>query len=81
MDRPSAGAWPFPAQEIAAADAAERELQRREEARDMVSWTERHFYIGETESPIVLEPHQVAVLRYALTRNEDGRLPFNTIIY
>ena len=81
MERPSAHAWPFPVQEIAAADAAERELQRREETRDVVAWIERHFYIGETESPIVLEPHQEAVLRYALTRNEDERLPFNTVIY
>lgn len=42
---------------------------------------ERHYYIEDTEAPIVLEPHQKAVLRYALQRREDGHLRFNTVIY
>jgi phage terminase large subunit-like protein len=58
------------------------EALRRERARrDVGYWAERNFYIEETERPIVLERHQKAVLRYALTRDADGHLPFNTILW
>ncbi len=49
--------------------------------RDPVRWAESNYYIEDTESPIVLEPHQKAILRYCFTRDENGRFPFRTIIY
>ncbi len=47
----------------------------------MVRWAERHFYIEETGQPIVLAPHQKAVLDFCLRRGPDGRLPFKTILW
>ncbi len=58
-------------------EALEGELVKR----DVVQYLEEHYFIEDTEAPIVLMPHQKAVLRYALTRNKDGRLPFTTIIW
>ncbi len=42
---------------------------------------EDNYYIEDTQQPIRLMRHQKAVLRYALTRDDDGRLPYSTIIY
>ncbi len=47
----------------------------------MVHWAERHFNIEETGQPIVLAPHQKAVLNYCLRRGPDGHLPFKTVIW
>lgn len=58
-----------------------RGLQSEKAYRDPVYWMERNFYIEDTEEPIILMPHQKAVLRYCLSRTVDGRLPFTTIIY
>lgn len=54
---------------------------KRAERDDPVTWMERHFIIEDTEAPIVLMPHQKAILNYCLKRNEAGRLPFSSIIY
>ncbi len=53
------------------------------ERRDVVFWGERHFNIADTGQPIKLQPHQKAILRYCLQRENEGlgRLPFQTIIY
>ncbi|KKK57097.1 hypothetical protein LCGC14_3057940, partial [marine sediment metagenome] len=51
------------------------------ERADVVKWIERHYYIEDTEAPIVLLPHQRAILRYALQRDAKGRLKFQTVIY
>jgi len=59
----------------------ELERRRRAERRDMVTWAERHYYIEDTEAPIVLLPHQRAILRYALQRDDRGRLKFQTVIF
>ncbi len=57
------------------------EERKRRDYQDIVHWGERSYLIEETEEPIVLERHQKAVLRYALRRNAEGRLPFNTILW
>lgn len=49
--------------------------------RDPVRWAEDNYRIKETGEPIRLAPHQAAVLRYALSRDGEGRFPFSTIIY
>jgi phage terminase large subunit-like protein len=56
-------------------------VAKRMERDDPVAWMERHFVIEDTEKPIILAPHQKAILSYALKRDEDGRLPFTTIIW
>ncbi len=66
---------------VAARRRLEAELDRRQLGHDVTAWAERHFYIEDTEAPIVLAPHQKAVLRYCLTRNAQGRLPFKTVIW
>lgn len=58
-----------------------QKLRHEKGRRDVVYWGERNYYIEETERPIVLERHQKAVLRYALRRNAEGRLPFSTILW
>lgn len=58
-----------------------RGLQSEKGYRDPVYWIKRHFIIEDTEEPIVLARHQKAILSYALKRNEEGRLPFSTIIF
>ena len=50
------------------------------EKTDIVLWAQRHFYIPETSQPIVLYPHQQAVLRAALYPY-GVPFPFTTIIY
>lgn len=48
----------------------------------MVEWTEKYFYIPETQEPIVLFPHQKAILNKVCTRDPDtGLFPYQTIIY
>lgn len=56
------------------------ELRQRRERQDPVEWAERHYRLEDTGEPIVLEPHQKAVLRYALQRDGD-RFRFQTIVY
>jgi len=56
-------------------------LRHQAARRDVVYWGERSYYVEETERPIVLMPHQQAVLRFALHRDAEGRLPYNTILY
>lgn len=57
------------------------ELARRRKLNDVVEWGEKHFYIPETGRPIILAPHQRAVLRYCLRRDSSGRFPFSTIVW
>lgn len=82
--------------------AAETENGRREVENkkrleaDIVDWAHRHFLIPDTQRPIVLWPHQQAVLRYDFRRLQPddpriqlfpslaarvGHFPFATIIY
>lgn len=48
---------------------------------DICDWTQEHFYIPNTGKPVILMPHQIAVMRYMLSRREDGRFPAQTLIY
>jgi len=51
----------------------------------IVEWAEREFVIaaepGMPSRPIVLEPHQKAILRHAFTPNDKGKYPYTTVIY
>jgi len=49
--------------------------------RDIAAWAESQFILPETGRPIKLEPHQKKILRLALTPDENGTLPYQTIIY
>jgi phage terminase large subunit-like protein len=40
-------------------------------------WIQRHFYIPETQRPIVLLPHQASIIDYALDETHN----FTTIVY
>lgn len=72
-----------------AAEALMRVKQRQkmqvvpqEERDDIVLWAERHFYLADTGAPIVLLPHQKAILRRAFTKDPlTGRFPYTTVIY
>ena len=57
--------------------AAENEKRRR---IDVADWTHRHFLIPDTQRPIVLWPHQQAVLRYGFRRlrKNDPRMGCST---
>lgn len=72
----------------------QEEVLRRE--LDVVDWLQSNFYIPDTKEPIILLPHQQAVLRYALRRlrPEDPRIqmfptlavrlgyfPFRTVLW
>lgn len=62
-------------------EALERAARKLLEIRDVGTWAENHYFIADTQEPIVLMPHQKAILRYALARGQDGRFRFNTVIY
>lgn len=44
-------------------------------------WVQERFYIPQTGKPAVLFPHQIALSRLMLTRNEKGKFPYSTLIY
>lgn len=48
---------------------------------DIVDWAHERFYTPQTGKLIELAPHQVPILRLALTRDEAGFFPYRTIIY
>ena len=48
---------------------------------DPVAWIEEHFHIPETRGIIPLEPYQKAMLRKALSRDENGLFNYSTIIW
>lgn len=48
---------------------------------DICDWSEHNFYIPFTAMPIVMPLHQKAVLRYFLTRRENGHFPYQTLVY
>jgi len=73
---------------LAVRAAAEAELRRRRREQvdalydtDPVRWIETHFYIPETNAPIVLMPYQRDVLRYALERGADGLFRYSTVLW
>ena len=49
--------------------------------KDVVAWANLNFYIPDPPGPIVLEPHQEAVLRLIENRGLDGRHRFTTAVY
>lgn len=54
---------------------------KRDASEDFIEWAEANFLIEETGEPIVFSPHQKAVLRFVLQRDENGTFLFKTIIY
>lgn len=48
---------------------------------DIVDWAERSYYITSTLKQIKFLPHQISILRYFLTRRDDGHFPASTMIY
>ena len=50
-------------------------------AGDIGSWAERSFYIPDPSRPIVLEPHQKALLRLIEGRDSDGQHRYRTFVY
>lgn len=62
---------------LRAARAATRTYHER---LSLVEFLERDYLIPETGEPIVLAPHQKAVLNYAFQRDENGRFKFTTVL-
>ena len=61
-------------------------MRRKELAlfsRNIVAWAESEFgfYISETRRPIVLEPHQRRILRHCFRADDDGKFPYDTVLY
>ena len=54
---------------------------KRDASEDFIEWAEANFLIEETGEPIVFAPHQKAVLRFVLQRDDNGIFLFKTIIY
>ena len=50
-------------------------------SNDIVSWAESCFYVPEPAGPIVLQPHQKALLRAIESRDPSGRHRFRTVVY
>ena len=50
-------------------------------AGDIVAWAERDFYIPDPGRPIVLEPHQKALLRLIEARDSNGQHRYRTFVY
>ena len=48
---------------------------------DIVSFAESEYYLVETGKPIQLMEHQKRLLRDVLTRDSDGRFPYQTVVY
>jgi phage terminase large subunit-like protein len=48
---------------------------------DIVSWAESFFYVPEPAGPIVLQPHQKAMLRAIESRGPSGAHRFRTAVY
>lgn len=49
--------------------------------QDIVDWAHEDFRIPQTGKPIVLAPHQVAILRLVFTRGADSHLPYRVFVY
>ena len=50
-------------------------------SRDIVAWAEQQFYIPGSDRPVVLEPHQKALLRLIDSRGADGTHRHRTVVY
>lgn len=48
---------------------------------DPIEWIEANFYIPETMKPIQLMDYQKAVIREALSKDDDGLFKYSTILY
>lgn len=50
---------------------------------DIINWAEsRHgFYLVDTKKPIILASHQRDILRHVFTPGEDGRFPYETVLF
>lgn len=48
---------------------------------DILTWAAQYFYIQETRKPIVLMPHQQAILRIFTEQEADGRFKWRTLLY
>lgn len=67
----------FNAEVMEAADSAAATFQ----GDDPVAWLEENFWIPELSGPIVLYPHQKAVLREAHRRDAEGKFVYNVVVW
>jgi len=57
-------------------------LERVERYRnDIVAFAEECYCLPSTKKPIVLEDHQKRISRHVFRRDEEGRFPYDTVIY
>ena len=76
LDRPD-----FKAEMAKRYAAIRQQRQISAELADPVKWIETHFYIPELNGPIVLYPHQQAVLREAHRRDASGRFVYDIVVW
>ena len=50
-------------------------------ADDVVAFATEQFILPDTGRPIVLAPHQEAILRHCLTPDATGAFPYTTMLY
>lgn len=48
---------------------------------DPIEWITSEFFIPETRGPIVLYPHQIATLREAYARDENGHYKYSVVVW
>jgi phage terminase large subunit-like protein len=48
---------------------------------DIITWTQSEFYIPELSGPIKLYPYQIAALREALSKDDNGNYRYNLVVW
>lgn len=69
--------WPVADQQ----DYLSSKRAKKVDTSDPIDWIQKEFYIPELEGPIQLYPYQIAVLREALSKDENGNFNYNLILW
>ncbi len=56
-------------------------MKRSPKGKDIVLFAETDYILPETEKPIQLRPHQKVILKDCFIRDENGKFPYETIVY
>lgn len=48
---------------------------------DIIEWAQERFYVPSTGKPILFQPHQIATLKLAFTRDANNNFPYRLFIY
>lgn len=60
---------------------AVKRAARQQPVTDAITWIEENFYIPETRQPIQLMDYQKAVIREALSKDDNGLFKYSMVLY